>query len=109
MPPKPLDGIDDPLVVGGDDHRIDAGLRGATVDVLDHRAAGDVSEGFSGESGGVVAGGDDCHYRGFRQSGWQSAWNSGHVESYHSAQIGTPARIASTMDRYYRQQSSIHP
>ena len=87
-----LDGVDDPLVVGGDDHRVDVGLRGPTVDVLDHRTAGDVSERFSGESRGLVAGGDDCHYRRFRQSGWQPAWNSGHVESYHSAQIGTPVR-----------------
>ena len=97
-----FDGVDDPLVVGGDDHRVDVRPGGAPIDVLDHRAAGDVSEGFSGESGGVVAGRDDCHYRRFRQSGRQSAWNSGHGESYHSAQIGTPARTRRRLDRYYR-------
>ena len=50
----------DPLVVGGDDDRIDAARRGgAAIDVLDHRTAGDVSERLARKTGRVVSGGDD--------------------------------------------------
>ena len=49
-----------PRVVGGDDHRIDAARRRRpAIHVFDHRPAGDVSEWFSWEPGGVVAGRDD--------------------------------------------------
>ncbi len=72
--------VDDPLVVGGHDHGIHRGPRRAAVDVLDHGAAVDVSERFSGKAGGVVARRDDRDDRRFRQSGRQSAWNSGHGE-----------------------------
>ena len=47
-----LDGRGDPLVVGRDDHGVDAARRrGAPVDVLDHRPAGDVGERLAGEVG----------------------------------------------------------
>jgi hypothetical protein len=52
--------VDDTLIVGGHDDRIDAtGLRGAPVDVLDHRSAGDFFEWFSRESCRRVTGGND--------------------------------------------------
>jgi hypothetical protein len=49
-----------PLVVGGDDDRIDAARRGgASIDMLDHGSAGDVSERFPRQTYSVVSGGDD--------------------------------------------------
>jgi len=56
---KGLDGIDDPLVVGGDEHGIHGRQRGLAVDVLDHGPAGDLSERFSRKAGRVVAGRHD--------------------------------------------------
>jgi hypothetical protein len=49
-----------PLVVGGDDYRIDAARRGgASINMLDHGTAGDVGERFSRQTYGVVSSGDD--------------------------------------------------
>ena len=49
-----------PLVVGGDDDRVDAaGLGRAAIDVLDHRPAGHVCEWLSGETCRVIPGGND--------------------------------------------------
>ena len=57
---EPLDGGCNPLVVGGDDHGVNAaGVGRAAIDVLDHRLAGDVGQRLSGEARGVVSGGDD--------------------------------------------------
>ena len=50
----------DALVVGGDEHAVDAArARGALVDVLDHRLSMQIGQGLSGETGGLVACGDD--------------------------------------------------
>jgi hypothetical protein len=64
-----LDGRSDPGVVGCNHNRIDtARVGGATVDVLDHRAAGDVGERFSGKSRGGESGGDDSNSAKGRRS-----------------------------------------
>ena len=87
---KGFDCIHDPLVVGGHDHGIHRGAGGAAIDVFDHGTTVDFSERFSGKAGGVIPRRDDRDDRSFRQSGRQSAWNSGHGEYYHSAHDGTP-------------------
>ncbi len=75
-----LDRVDDALVVGGHHHGVDRRQGGAPVDVLDHRPAVDLGERFTGKAGGVEPGRDDGDDRRLRQSGRQSAWNSGHGE-----------------------------
>jgi len=57
---KGIDGVGNALIVGGDQNGIHQprGLR-ASIDVFDHRVTGDGSEGFSGETSGVISGGDD--------------------------------------------------
>jgi len=48
---EPFDGCRDPVIVGGDDNRIDAArVGGATIDVLDHGTAGDIGERLPRES-----------------------------------------------------------
>ena len=52
--------LGDPLIVGGDDHARDRpGRGGATVDVLDHRPAGNVGERFARKTSRVIPRGDD--------------------------------------------------
>src|SRR5690606_13486948 len=53
-----VEGVGDALVVGGDAHFAGAGGEGAAGDVQDHGVAGDRLQGFAGEAGGGVAGGD---------------------------------------------------
>ena len=60
MPPKASYRRRNPLVVSGDDDRIDAARRGgAAIDMLDHGTAGDISERFSRQTYSVVSSGDD--------------------------------------------------
>jgi hypothetical protein len=55
-----LDSRRDPAVVGGDNDRIHTRCRGdAPIDVLDHRATGDVGKNLGGAAGRVISGGDD--------------------------------------------------
>jgi len=54
------DRVGDALIVGCDDHSVNAASLGrATIHVFDHRATGDVYEWFSGKASRRVAGGDD--------------------------------------------------
>ena len=54
------DGAMDALVVGRHDHRGDRPCgSGAPVDVFDHRAAGNLGEGFAREPGRLISRGDD--------------------------------------------------
>jgi hypothetical protein len=49
---KPLDGLRNPRIIGGNDRGINARRRCRTpIDVLDHRSAGDLCEWFAWESG----------------------------------------------------------
>jgi hypothetical protein len=57
---EPAHGIRNAHVVGRDNDRVDAPrLRGAAVDVLDHRTTTEVRKDLSGKSCRFVPGGDD--------------------------------------------------
>jgi len=55
-----LNGVENPQIVGGDDHALHRGRRsGASVDVLDHRTAVDLRERLAREACRTESSGDD--------------------------------------------------
>lgn len=69
LAPEGLDGIDNALVVGGNQNVMNGlGAFGALVDVLDHGLPGKRDEGLAGKAGGGVAGGNNSD--DFRVGHW---------------------------------------
>ena len=96
---KALDGAGNPLIVCGDDHAGDGPrLGGASIDVFDHRPAGEIRESFSWKARRVVARGDDgrtdvsASAKGKRVTGTAGTGDS--TTAIASIWIGLPMRAS---------------